>query len=442
MPWGTVMQSTRAEEAGAPASSAAARHGLGHESTTGAASSAAPSPTRTGRRGSREREGPATTLDATVRPWRRAKQAGGRPRSRASRRSPSKPTASGATSSGSGSGPAVIVISEMPGHHPAGGAVRPAGGRRRMHGRAADLFGDPGRPASAGYALRSIGPACISREFSAFALKKTSPVTVWLRKLAAAEHERCGGPGVGVVGMCFTGGFALAMMVDDVVLAPVLSQPSLPFPLSKSHKADIGISDADLARVKERTAAGTCLLGLRFSNDPFCFAERFETLRRELGDAFIAVEIDSAPGNPHGHPKSAHSVLTEHLSTRRGRRRGRRWTRRSASSARSSVWARVRAHGPRGCLLGLRPGPAGSPRRRARPSAPRRPSRRTTPTPSRCRPSGPGRPARAAGARTGSARRWGSGPGSSRAVQRSSAQFTSRTSSGVAALGPNRVTAW
>jgi hypothetical protein len=113
--------------------------------------------------------------------------------------------------------------------------------------------------------------------------------------------------------MCFTGGFALAMMVDDIVLAPVLSQPSLPFPFTKRHKADLGISDADLARVKERTEAGTCLLGLRFTNDPFCFHERFETLRRELGDKFIAVEIDSAPGNPYGHPKQSHSVLTDHL---------------------------------------------------------------------------------------------------------------------------------
>jgi hypothetical protein len=80
-----------------------------------------------------------------------------------------------------------------------------------------------------------------------------------------------------VVGMCFTGGFALAMMVDDIVLAPVLSQPSLPFPLSKKHKADIGISDADLARIKERTAEGAFVVGLRFSNDPFCFQERFAT---------------------------------------------------------------------------------------------------------------------------------------------------------------------
>ena len=217
-----------------------------------------------------------------------------------------------------GNGPAVIVISEIPGITPLvaefGRKVAAAGCTAVMP----SLFGDPGRPATGAYAVKSIGPACISREFSAFALKRTSPVTVWLRKLAASEHERCGGPGVGVVGMCFTGGFALAMMVDDIVLAPVLSQPSLPFPLSKKFKADVGISDADMTRVKERTSTGTCLLGLRFSNDPFCFEARFATLRRELGDAFIAVEIDSAPGNPHGHPKQAHSVLTEHLQDREG----------------------------------------------------------------------------------------------------------------------------
>lgn len=220
-----------------------------------------------------------------------------------------------------GSGPAIIVISEIPGITP---LVAQFGRRVAAAGCTAVLpvlFGDPGRPATDGhgtYALRSMAHACISREFATFALRRTSPVTVWLRALAAAEHEHCGGPGVGVVGMCLTGGFALAMMVDDVVVAPVLSQPSLPFPLSKKRKADVGISDTDLARVKERAAAGACLLGLRFSNDPFCFAERFETLRRELGDAFIAVEIDSAPGNPYGHPKSAHSVLTEHLVDEEG----------------------------------------------------------------------------------------------------------------------------
>jgi dienelactone hydrolase len=210
------------------------------------------------------------------------------------------------------------VISEMPGITPGvaefGRNVMAAGCTVVMP----SLFGDPGRPPSGAYLFQSIGPACVSREFSSLALKRTSPITVWLRKLAAAEHERCGGPGVGVVGMCFTGGFALAMMVDDIVLAPVLSQPSLPFPVSKKHKADIGISDADLSRVKQRTSEGACLLGLRFSNDPFCREDRFATLKRELGDAFIAVEIDSSPGNPHGHPAKAHSVLTEHLQDREG----------------------------------------------------------------------------------------------------------------------------
>jgi dienelactone hydrolase len=217
-----------------------------------------------------------------------------------------------------GSGPAVIVIAEMPGITP---HVLEFGRRVAAVGCTAvlpHLFGEPGASASVSTVLKSIGPACVSREFSVWALKKTSPVTVWLRALAAREHERCGGPGVGAVGMCFTGGFALAMMVDDTVVAPVLSQPSLPFPISKRHKADIGISDADLARVKARVAEGACVLGLRFTHDPFCFAARFETLRRELGDGFIAVELDSSVGNPHGHPKNAHSVLTEHLDDREG----------------------------------------------------------------------------------------------------------------------------
>jgi dienelactone hydrolase len=217
-----------------------------------------------------------------------------------------------------GRGPAVIVISEMPGMTPELAVFARRVVAAGCTAVLPHLFGDVGRPTTGGYSVRSLGSACVSREFSCFALKRTSPITTWLRALAASEHERCGGPGVGAVGMCFTGGFALAMMVDDVLLAPVLSQPSQPFPIGKRYKADIGISDEDLAKVKVRTEAGQCVLGLRFSNDPFCFEQRFETLRRELGDKFIAVELDSAPGNPFGHPKSAHSVLTHHLDDRPG----------------------------------------------------------------------------------------------------------------------------
>ena len=178
------------------------------------------------------------------------------------------------------------------------------------------LFGDPGRPAldqHGLYGLRSMVHGCVSREFANWATSTTSPITVWLRALAKTEHARCGGPGVGAVGMCFTGGFALAMMVDDTTIAPVLSQPSLPFPIGAKRKGDLGISDTDLAVVKARAAEGQCVLGLRFTGDSFVPAERFQRLRDELGDKFIAVEIDSSPGNPHGIRKAAHSVLTEDL---------------------------------------------------------------------------------------------------------------------------------
>ncbi|HEV3281349.1 MAG TPA: dienelactone hydrolase family protein [Acidimicrobiales bacterium] len=217
-----------------------------------------------------------------------------------------------------GSGPAVIVISELPGITP---LVADFGHQVAAAGLTAvlpHLFGEDGRPPSAGYIASSFTRACISREFTVLATGRTSPIIAWLRALAVDEHRRCGGPGVGAVGMCFTGGFALGMMVDEVVVAPVLSQPSLPLPLTKKQRTDLGLSAPDLARVVERAAAGTCVLGLRFSGDRASPPERFDHLRVLLGDQFVGVELDSSPGNPDGHRKAAHSVLTEDLDDRPG----------------------------------------------------------------------------------------------------------------------------
>jgi dienelactone hydrolase len=212
-----------------------------------------------------------------------------------------------------GDGPAVIVIAELPGITP-----KVAEFARRVSGLGCtavmpSLFGEPGAEASVGSYLRSTIPACISREFRAFALHTTTPISRWLRALAAHEHDRSGGPGVGAVGMCFTGGFALGMMVDERMLAPVLSQPSLPLGLGRRHRSELGVSDADLERIRARACTGTQVLGLRFTGDALVPADRFERLRRELGDAFIGVEIDSSPGNAWAIPRNAHSVLTEHL---------------------------------------------------------------------------------------------------------------------------------
>src|SRR4051812_26065254 len=220
-----------------------------------------------------------------------------------------------------GTGPPVIVIAEIPGTTP---KVIEFAQRVQAIGCSValpHLFGVPGRdPLADGalravpYGLSSMVPACISRDFHALATGKTSPVIEWLRALARSLHDECGGPGVGVVGMCFTGGFALAMMADAPVLAPVLSQPSLPFPIGSKRKRDLGLSDGDLAKVKQKCVAeDLTVLGLRFTGDSFVPPERFARLRDELGDNFVGVEIDSSEGNPHGNPKRAHSVLTEHL---------------------------------------------------------------------------------------------------------------------------------
>nr|WP_257907202.1 dienelactone hydrolase family protein [Janibacter limosus] len=184
----------------------------------------------------------------------------------------------------SGTGPAVPVIAEVPGITP---EVARFARRVRDPGCTVVLpvlFGATGRdihPDAHGRlgtvtaAARAIGQICVSREFALLAVGRTSPVIPWMRAPARHEHERCGGPGVGVVGMCLTGGFALAMATDEVVVAPVLSQPSLPLAIGGRRGAVTDISDEDLSVVEQRCAAGLQVLGLRFRSDKFCPDARF-----------------------------------------------------------------------------------------------------------------------------------------------------------------------
>ena len=219
-----------------------------------------------------------------------------------------------------GTGPAVIVIAEIPGITP-----KVAGFARRVASIGCTavmphLFGVPGRDPLAAGRLRAVTtllsvvpPLCVSREFTVWATGRTSPVIDWLRALAAHEHDRCGGPGVGAIGMCFTGGYALAMATHPSLLAPVLSQPSLPFAVTGKQRRSIDCSPADLAIVKARCAAeGLQVLGLRFEGDRLAPGERFEFLRQQLGEAFVSVELPDDTANPDalGTP---HSVVTEHL---------------------------------------------------------------------------------------------------------------------------------
>ena len=214
----------------------------------------------------------------------------------------------------SGVGPAVLVMTEMPGitYFVARFArmVRDAGFTAFMP----QMFGDAGRPMSMGYMAGSLARACISREFRAFSANRSSPITAWLRELAAAAHPECGGLGVGAIGMCFTGNFALSLMLEPSVKAPVLSQPSLPL----GRAGGLHISPDELEQVKERLEKeDLVVLGYRFQGDKLCRSERFAAYREALGDRFVGRELPGAAGAT-GTPIDPHSVVTIHLVDQEG----------------------------------------------------------------------------------------------------------------------------
>lgn len=210
-----------------------------------------------------------------------------------------------------GEGPGVVLIPEMPGIHP---GVLGLGNHLVDNGftvACPSLYGTPGAPAVRPGAVPVMLRGCVAKEFAAFATNADRPVAHYLRALARDLNEKTPGKGVGVIGQCWSGGFALAAAVDDSVLAPVLSQPSLPIGLTAKQRSDPGLSEAELKIVEQRAAnEGLCALGLRFSEDPLSPGARFKTLKERLGDAFEVIEISSKKGNEHGFGKMAHSVLT------------------------------------------------------------------------------------------------------------------------------------
>ena len=215
-----------------------------------------------------------------------------------------------------GSGPGVIVMTEMPGISPHVARfsrwVRDAGFTVYMP----SLFGRDGAVPDAEEGVAVFKRACVSAEFRAFAANESSPVTAWLRALARLAHQECGGPGVGAIGMCFTGNFALTMMLEPAMLAPVLSQPTLPL----NDPGGIEMAPDELLAVKQRLdREDLTVLAYRFKGDRFCTAQRFAAYAEALGERFIARELPDSAANRETPPffakvvGSPHSVVTAHL---------------------------------------------------------------------------------------------------------------------------------
>jgi dienelactone hydrolase len=215
-----------------------------------------------------------------------------------------------------GIGPAVIVMAEMPGISPHVARfarwVRDAGLTVYMP----SLFGRDGAVPDAAEGTEVFRRACMSAEFRAFEANASSPVTQWLRALARHAHGECGGPGVGAIGMCFTGNFALTMMLEPAMLAPVLSQPSLPL----KEPAGLEIAPDEIKAVRERLdREDLTVLAYRFEGDRICRAERFAAYAQALGRRFVARTLPDSAANKDVAPFFArhvpypHSVVTQHL---------------------------------------------------------------------------------------------------------------------------------
>jgi dienelactone hydrolase len=215
-----------------------------------------------------------------------------------------------------GEGPGVIVMTEMPGISPHVARfsrwVRDAGFTVYMP----SLFGRDGAVPGVEEGAAVFQRACVSAEFRAFAANESSPVTQWLRSLARLAHDECGGPGVGAIGMCFTGNFALTMMLEPAMLAPVLAEPTLPL----GDPAGLEIAPAELAAVTERMEQeDLTVLAYRFEGDRWCKAERFAAYRQALGERFVGRVLPDSAANTDTAPffkdvvGCPHSVVTAHL---------------------------------------------------------------------------------------------------------------------------------
>ena len=215
-----------------------------------------------------------------------------------------------------GGGPGVIVMTEMPGISPHVARfsrwVRDAGFTVYMP----SLFGRDGKVPDAEEGTEVFRRACVSAEFRAFAANESSPVTQWLRSLARLAHAECGGPGVGAIGMCFTGNFALTMMLEPAMLAPVLSQPALPL----DDPSGIEMAPEELLAVRDRLERDDLtVMAYRFAGDRFCKAQRFAAYSEALGERFIARVLPDSAASRDTPPffeqvvASPHSVVSAHL---------------------------------------------------------------------------------------------------------------------------------
>jgi dienelactone hydrolase len=215
-----------------------------------------------------------------------------------------------------GDGPVVVIVQELPGIGRAALHLADRFVERGFRVVMPHLFGPLGRVSMVGNLVRVF---CLRREFTVFRAGGTSPVVTWLRALCRAVRDERGVPGVGVIGMCLTGNFAMSLMADDSVLGGVASQPSVPL----VRPGALHMSAQDVVDIRARLDEVGPMMALRFDGDRLCGPARFAAIDAAFNDDAERVRLRTLRGRGHsvltldlvdeeGHP--THEALQEVLA--------------------------------------------------------------------------------------------------------------------------------
>ena len=196
-----------------------------------------------------------------------------------------------------GSGPPVVIIQELPGIGPETMHLADEFVAQGFEVILPHLFGPLEKVSIGGNLVRVF---CMRKEFSLFEANGSSPIVDWLKALCRYVKTRSQTKGVGVIGMCLTGNFAISLMGDESVLAAVSSQPSMP--LLKPTK--LHISAAEITKIRQRIDNTAPIHAYRFSKDPMCTAEKYQAIENAFNDP------DATRVITHTLPGKGHSVLT------------------------------------------------------------------------------------------------------------------------------------
>jgi dienelactone hydrolase len=220
-----------------------------------------------------------------------------------------------------GSGAPVVIIQELPGIGPETMRLADEFVAHGFEVVLPHLFGPLEKISTAGNLVRVF---CMRKEFHLFENNRASPIVDWLKALCRDVKSEGQHRGVGVIGMCLTGNFAISLMGDESVLAAVSSQPSMP--LMKA--SELHMSADEINAVRKRIDATAPMHAYRFEGDPMCTAVKYRAIDKAFNhDGVTRVVTHTLPGKGHsvitldfvdeqGHPtRQALDEILSYFST-------------------------------------------------------------------------------------------------------------------------------